>query len=170
MLQYSNVCQHFQQSTDQLSMVVNLARCQLINRENVFSFPGSRLRMWPREAGSAVPSRVSPLILQTKAESGAYSRDSSCFARRRPYISSTAIVSVPSLSGHHAIAYQWRSLPRGRQHKASSPQRYPRNGCCLFRWPYQPTVVRLYFPKFPFINTIGTQLRDPIIGGLIGWR
>ena len=45
--------------------------------------------------GSAVPSRVSLLILHTKAESGAYSRDSYRFPRRRPHISSTAIGSVP---------------------------------------------------------------------------
>ena len=31
-----------------------------------------RLRFWSRELGSAVPSRVSPLILHTQAESGAY--------------------------------------------------------------------------------------------------
>ena len=32
-----------------------------------------------------------------------------------------AIGPVPSLSGH-AIAYQWRSLPRVRRHRASKPQ------------------------------------------------
>ena len=32
--------------------------------------------IWFRERGSAVPSRVSLLILHTQAESGAYSRDS----------------------------------------------------------------------------------------------
>ena len=36
--------------------------------------------------GSAVPSRISLLILHTQAESGAYSRDSSRFPRRRLYI------------------------------------------------------------------------------------
>ena len=36
--------------------------------------------------GSAVPSRVSQLILHTEAEPGAYSRDSSPFSRRRPFI------------------------------------------------------------------------------------
>ena len=35
--------------------------------------PRSRLRIWSRETGSAVPSRVSPLILHAQAESGAYS-------------------------------------------------------------------------------------------------
>ena len=35
---------------------------------------------------SPVPARVSLLILHTQAESGAYSRDSSRFPRRRPFI------------------------------------------------------------------------------------
>ena len=48
---------------DQPSKVANPARGQL-NRENEY-FPvrvRSRLRIWPRETGSAVPSRVSLLI------------------------------------------------------------------------------------------------------------
>ena len=42
-----------------------------------------------------------------------------------------AIGSVPSSSGH-AIAYRWRSLPRVRRHRASSPQGSSSNGCCHF--------------------------------------
>ena len=61
------------------------ARGQL-NRDFFFSCPRSRLRIWSRETGSAVPSRVSLLILHTQAESGAYSRDSSRFPRWRPFI------------------------------------------------------------------------------------
>ena len=38
-----------------------------------FPYPRSRLRIWSRETGSAVPSRVSPLTLYAQAESGAYS-------------------------------------------------------------------------------------------------
>ena len=55
---------------------------------NIFPCPRSRLRIWSRETGSAVPSRVSLLILHTQAESGAYSRDSSRFPRWRhsPFI------------------------------------------------------------------------------------
>ena len=34
-----------------------------------FPYPPSRLRVWSLEAGSAVPSRVSPLILHTLSES-----------------------------------------------------------------------------------------------------
>ena len=85
--------------------------------------------IWSREIGSAVSSRVSPLILHTQAESGAYIRDSSRVPRRRPFIYCErsdfkppyAIGLVPSLSSH-AIAYRWRLLPRVRRNKASKPQ------------------------------------------------
>ena len=92
----------------------------------MFPCPRSRLIIWSRETGSAVPSRVSLLIsIHTQAESGAYLRDSSRVPRRRPFTylkpPSYAIGSVPSLSGH-AIAYRWRQLPRVHQHRASKPQ------------------------------------------------
>ena len=48
--------------------------------------PRTYLRILSHETGSAVPSRASLLILHTQAESGAYSRDSSRFPRRRPFI------------------------------------------------------------------------------------
>ena len=48
---------------------------------NISLSPFARIRS--RETGSAVPSRVSLLILYTQAESGAYSGDSSRFLRRR---------------------------------------------------------------------------------------
>ena len=70
---------------DQPGKVANPARGQL-NRENEFPCPRTCLRIWSRDTGSAVPSRVSLLIFDTQAESGAYSRDSSRFPRRRPYI------------------------------------------------------------------------------------
>ena len=102
-------------------MVANTARGQL-NREKSFSpCPRSRLRIWSRETGSAIPSHVRLLILLTQAESGAYSRDSSRSPRRRPHIlPSTAIGSVPRLSGH-ANAYRWRSLPRVWINRARLP-------------------------------------------------
>ena len=87
----------------------------------------SRLRICFRETGSAVQSRVSPLVLHTHAESGAYQRDFSRFPRWRPPI--TAIRQIPSLSGH-ALAYQWRSLLRGHRYTAN-PQGNSSNGCCL---------------------------------------
>ena len=59
---------------DQPGKVANPFRGQL-NRD-FFFFPcsRSRLRIWSHETGSAVPSRVSPIILDTQAESGTYSR------------------------------------------------------------------------------------------------
>ena len=48
--------------------------------------PSSRLRVWSPETGLVFPSRVSPLIIHTQAEYGAYLRDSSRFPRRRPSI------------------------------------------------------------------------------------
>ena len=52
----------YSKSMDQPGEVANPARGQL-NRENkIFPCPRSRLRVWSRETGSAVPSRVSQLI------------------------------------------------------------------------------------------------------------
>ena len=50
--------------------------------EGKLAFPCHRwhLRIWSRETGSDVPSRVSLLILHTQVEPGAYSRDSSRFS------------------------------------------------------------------------------------------
>ena len=46
---------------DQPGKVANPARGQL-NREKIFPCPRARLRIWSRETGSAVPSRVSLLV------------------------------------------------------------------------------------------------------------
>ena len=97
-------------------------------KEKSVPCPRSRLRIWSREAGSAVPCRV----IHLKAESGAYSRDSPRFPRRCLFTTPIAIESAPSLSGH-AMAYRWCSLPRLRRHRASSHQGSSSNGCCLFR-------------------------------------
>ena len=107
--------------------------------------PRSRLRIWSRETGSAVPSRVSLLILYTQGESGAYSRDSSRFPRRRPFIY-TAIGSVPILLGH-AVAYRWLQ-------KSASTRPVVLKGvpvtCADFD--HTPINVRLYFST-PNIGT-----------------
>ena len=55
-------------------------------RKEMFPCPRSRLRNWSRETGSAVPSRVSLLILHTQAEYGAYLRNSSRFPRWRQFV------------------------------------------------------------------------------------
>ena len=52
----------YSKGKNQPGKVANPARGQL-NRENVFfPCPRSRLRIWSRETGSAVPSRVSLII------------------------------------------------------------------------------------------------------------
>ena len=51
----------YTKSMDQPGKVANPARGQL-NREKKNPCPRSRLRIWPRETGSAVPPRVSLLI------------------------------------------------------------------------------------------------------------
>ena len=110
---------------DQPGKVANPARSQL-NRENEYSpvLVRACLRIWSRETGSAVPSRVS-LLIHTQTEYCAYLWDSSHVPWRHPSIHFKplyAIGSVPSLSGH-AIAYRWRrSLPKVRRHRASKPQ------------------------------------------------
>ena len=72
---------------DQPGKVANPARGQL-NRDNEhYPCPRSRLRIWSRKTGSAVPSRVSLLNLHiNQAESGAYSQESHRFLRRRLFI------------------------------------------------------------------------------------
>ena len=61
-------------------------RVRLPIRKRMFPCPRTCLRIWSRETGSAVPSRINLLILHTQVESGAYLRDSSGFLRRHPFI------------------------------------------------------------------------------------
>ena len=104
-----------------------------------------------RKRGPTVPSRTSPPILHSQAESGAHSpRDSSHCPRRRPHnnVLSTAIGSTPSVSGH-TNAYRWRSLSKVHsvwRHRVSSPQGSSSNGCCIFRLPHPWT--NFYAPLF----------------------
>ena len=85
------------------------------------------------ETGSAVPSRVVLLILHNLAESGCLLTGflpisaAACIYLCKP---SSAIGSVPSLSGR-AIAYRWRSLPRVRRHRVSSPHVVPVTGAAF---------------------------------------
>ena len=74
--------------------------------------PRSRLKIWSREMGSAVPSRTSLLIsilglnlVLTYGIPPEFRGGVHIFILKPPY----DIGSVPSLSGH-AIAYRWRSL------------------------------------------------------------
>ena len=105
-----------------------------LNRENeyqnsVFPCPRSRLRIWFHETGSAIPSRVSLLIFHTQAESGAYSRDSSRFPRRCPFI----YIALRHRASPEFIRSR-NCVPTAITAEASSPQRSSSNGCCLFRF------------------------------------
>ena len=64
----SRVCMvsSFQQSMDQPGMVANPARGRLLNRENVFSMSPFAPESLVSRTGSAVPSRVSPLMVFTR--------------------------------------------------------------------------------------------------------
>ena len=62
-------------------------------------------------------------------------------------IPTTTIGPVRSLSGH-ASAYRWRSPPRVRRHRASTPQCCSSNGCCLVRYRRGPFFVHLSFPTY----------------------
>ena len=106
---------------DQPGKVANPARGQLNTENNIPLSPCVPENLVSR-AGFSRPVPRQPAHLHTQTESGAYVRDSSRVPRRRPFMKPPyAIGSVPSLSGH-AIAYQWRSLPRVRRHSASKPQ------------------------------------------------
>ena len=52
----------YRKGKDQPGKVANPARGQLNRENNLFLCPRSRLRIWSRETGSVVPSRVSLLI------------------------------------------------------------------------------------------------------------
>ena len=93
-------------------------------------------------SSSAVPFCVRLFNLHTLAESGTYGIPPDFRGGVYLFILPYAIGSVPSLSGH-ALAYRWRSLPRVRRHRASSPQGNSSDGCCLCRSPWN---VRLSFP------------------------
>ena len=92
------------------------------------------------ETFSLVPSRVSPPILHTQAESGALvtgSSPPSRFPRTasiHPYRQQLSIGPVRSLSSHHATTYTYRlrSAPRVRRHRAASSQYSSSNGGCAY--------------------------------------
>ena len=119
----------------------------------MFPCPRSRLRIWSRETGSAVSSRVGPLIPQTRLNIGAYSGvpllppairgidydddyDNGVHPYRQPPFIRPRI--------HVPMAFAAKSPPR---HRAGSPQGSSSNGRCLFRKPEGRIFVRLSFPK-----------------------
>ena len=128
---------------DQPGKVANPARGQLNRKMNIPLSPCVPENLVSRD-GFSRPVPRQPAHLHTRAESGAYLRDSSRVPRRRPFMKPPyAIGSVPSLSGH-AIAYRWRSLPRVRRHRASKPQ-----GSSERVLPWHITMDQLIFASLP---------------------
>ena len=97
-----------------------------------FSCPRSRLRIWSRETGSAVSSRVSACSFSILRLNLVLTRGIPPDVRGGLHLLSLPypLGSGPSLSGH-ATMYRWRSLPRVRWHRVSSPQGSSSTGCCL---------------------------------------
>ena len=126
--------------------VANPARGQLNKEKRIFTCPSTRLRIWSRETGSAVPSGVSLFIsiLRLWCLLTGFlpiSAVASVFFLEPPY----AIRSVPTLSGF-AIAYRWRSLPRVRRHRGPIILKVvPVTGTALAGH-HGPFNVRLSFP------------------------
>ena len=117
----------------------------------IFPCPRACLRIWSRETGSAVPSRVSLLIsifrLNLVLTYGIPPEFRGGVHMKPPY----AIGSVPSLSAH-AIAYRWRSLPRVRRHRASKPQ-----GSCERVLPWQITMDQLIFASLSHTTNLDSD-------------
>ena len=146
---------HLQQSTVWIERVrlPILLVVSLDRDDEYFPVPVSRLRIWSRETGSAVRSRVSLLPLHTQAESSITNHQSSIrylltgfpplSAAASDFIPSTAIELIPSLTGHAIVAYRWRSLPRILRHRASSSQAVPSTGAAFSGVTMRPFSVRL---------------------------
>ena len=114
------------------------------SRKIFFPCPRSRLKIWSRETGSAVPSRASLIILHSQTEFGAYSRDFCRFSRRRPLI-----YTVRRLRASPEFIRPRKCIPMS----FSSPQGSSSNGCCLFRYHHVPIFMRLSFPT-PTTSTL----------------
>ena len=147
--------QPFQRSMYQPGMVAKPSRGQLNRQTCFFSRLRSFLRLWSRETGSAVPSRVSQLILHTQAESSIINHQSSIWCLLKAFLPLSATASIYTVNRHRVspefiesrnYVYRWRSLPRVRRHLARSPQSSSSNGFCLFRRHHGPIFVRLSFP------------------------
>ena len=119
--------------------------------------PRSRLRIWFRETGLAIPSRVSLLILHTQAESGAYSRDSSRCPQRRPYIFTTTHHRVsPEFIGSRSCVPMVFTAESPLAQGQYSPQGNSSNGCrlCITMYPF--LLCASLFPH-PLVFCIGIK-------------
>ena len=119
-----------------------------------------KIRIWSREPGSAVvPSRVSLLILYTHAESGAYSRDSSRFPRRRrPFIyTANRHRNYPEFIGslnYVPMAFTAESPPAQTGPPAVLKLVPVTNRCYLFRFHHMDQLMRVSL--FPHALLVGS--------------
>ena len=109
----------------------------VVSRKQKFPCPRLRMRIWPREPGSAVPAPACTfstlrLKLVINSRIPPDSRDGVRLLIQTIY---GMMGSIPSLSGL-AIWYRWRSRPKFYRHRASSPQSISSNRCCLGRSPW----------------------------------
>ena len=125
-----------QHSMNQPSMVVNPSRGRLSR---------SRLKIWSRETGSAVPSRVSSLILHTQAEftHGLHSR-APLSATASFYTFNHHRVNPEFIGSRKYVPVALTDASRPAQ--VGSTQGSSSNGFCLFRKPYGSFFVRPSFP------------------------
>ena len=121
-----------------------------------FPCPRSRLRIWSRETGLAVPSRVSWPTTLTQSESTAYSRDFSRFPRRCPHI---LYRQPPSGESRVYRVTQLRTDGvRCQEPTGTGPVYSPQgscssNGCCLFRFHHGQFFYASLFPHSLLICT-----------------
>ena len=129
--------------------------CDHLNWETIFfRCPRSCLKIWSRETGSAVPSRVSPLILHAQDES-----DWLVLTRGISPAFRYFMASVPSLLGHAIACTQWRSLSRVRRHRASNPRGSSSKGCCPFRFHHGLHYDRYKYARKPGSFTVDILVR-----------
>ena len=127
-------------------MVPNPARGQLNRKNENFLSPSAPENLVSHDRFDRLVPRQPAHSPHIQGESSAYSRDSSCFPRRRRSIPSTAIGSVSSLRDR-AVAYRWRLTPRVHRYKAS-----------YLCWQFQLSRRHLYVFDAPPSNTSSTNL------------
>ena len=127
--------------------------------------PRTCLRVWSRETGSAVPSRVSLLISTLRLNLVlTYHGIPPDFRGgvhlfKPPY----AIGSVPCLSGH-AIAYRWRSLSSVCRHGSIVLKVVPATGAAIFQVTMDQLMCASLFPH-PLLAFYQHAYFIPIVGG-----
>ena len=144
-----NNSQRIQQSMGQPDMGANPARGQL-NRDFFLPWESGR----SCETSSAVPSRTSPPILPTQAESSIINHQSSIILVLThgipPNFREGVHLSYHTVNRHRVNPeiYQVTQLRTDGAHRRESTRTRDSlsNGCCLFGQPHETVDVRLFSP------------------------